>query len=212
VQSLLAYAVEAQCSLIVMGTHGRRGLERWFVGSTTEAVLRASGIPVLTVRSGAALAAPGKRCFGRIVAGIDASDPSDAAVQTILDFPSEDRQHVIFYSIAGPGEDEQDQAHRIIGRAVGFANARGISVKGRVIGGDPKEALIVAAQQQAADLIVVGSHGRHGLERLFLGSVAEAIVRKSPLPVLVVRTRDDVPVSESLRAAHRAAVLQPTSA
>ncbi len=199
VQSLLAFAAEAKCSLIVMGTHGRSALERFFVGSTTEAVLRGSAIPVLTVRSGATLAPPEKRCFGRIVAGIDGSDPSEAAVQAILDLPAEDRQHVIFYSIAGAGEDEGDQAHRIIGKAVALANTRGISAKGRVIAGSPDEALIAAAQHQAADLIVVGSHGRHGLERLFLGSVAEGIVRKSPLPVLVVRTHDGVPVTESVR-------------
>jgi nucleotide-binding universal stress UspA family protein len=148
----------------------------------------------MVVRLGTTFAAPEKRCFERIVAGIDESEPSSAAIQAILNFPAEDRQQVVFYSIAGPGEDEADQAHRVIGKAVSLANARGISAKGRVIGGHPGEALIAAAQQQGADLIVVGSHGRQGLQRLFLGSVAENVVRNSPLPVLVVRTRDDVPV------------------
>ena len=116
------------------------------------------------------------------------------------------------YSIAGPREDEQDQAHRVVGKAVGLANARGISAKGRVIGGHPDEALIASAQQQGADLIVLGSHGRHGLQRLFLGSVAEGVVRKSPLPVLVVRTREDVPVPERIPAGARTAVPEPSHA
>jgi nucleotide-binding universal stress UspA family protein len=200
-QSILAQAAEAKCSLIVMGTHGRKGLERLFVGSTTEAVLRGSTIPVLTVLPGTTIAGPGKRCIERIVAGVDASEPSDAAIQTILDLPAEDRQHVIFYSIAGAREDEGDQAHRVVGKAVGLANARGISAKGRVIAGHPAEALIAAAQLQAADLIVLGSHGRRGLQRLFLGSVAEGVVRNSVLPVLVVRTSQEVPVAEKRSSA-----------
>lgn len=211
-KNILEQAAEAKCSVIVMGTHGRQGLERLFVGSTTEAVLRGSAIPVLTVRPGMTFTAPGKRCFERIVAGIDESEPSTAALQTILDLPPEDRQYVIFYSVAGASEDEQDQAHRVIGKAVGLANARGISAKGRVIAGHPDEALIAAAQKQAADLIVLGSHGRDGLQRLFLGSVAEGVVRKSPVPVLVVRTRTDVPVAVSVRAGARTAVTQPCRA
>ncbi len=210
--NLLEQAAERKCSLIVMGTHGRQGAERLFAGSTTEAVLRGSAIPVLTVRAGTTIAAPGKRCFETIVAGVDESEPSNAAIHTILDLPAEDRRHVIFYSVAGAREDEADQAHRVVGKAVGLANARGISAKGRVIAGHPDEALIASAQQQGADLIVLGSHGRHGLHRLFLGSVAEGVVRKSPLPVLVVRTREDVPVPERIPAGARTAVPEPSHA
>jgi nucleotide-binding universal stress UspA family protein len=210
-QNILEHAAEAKCSLIVMGTHGRGGLERLFVGSTTEAVLRGSAIPVLTVGAGPTFAAV-KHCIERIVAGIDASEPSDAAIQTILELPAEDRKHVAFYSIAAAGEDAQEQAHRVVAKAVGLADARGISAKGHVIGGNPDEALIAVAQQQGADLIVVGSHGRHGLHRLFLGSVAEGIVRKSPLPVLVVRTREEVTVAQRIPVDAQTKVPAPSRA
>jgi nucleotide-binding universal stress UspA family protein len=200
-KEILEQAAAAKCSVIVMGAHSRRGLERLFVGSTTEAVLRGGTIPVLTVHPGTRLTAPGTRCIQRIVAGVDESEPSDAALQTLLDLPAEDRQHVIFYSVAGESEDEQNQAHRVIGKAVGLANARGIFAKGRVISGQPDDALIAAAQHQAADLIVLGSHGRHGLERFLLGSIAEGVVRKSPVPVLVVRTRVNVPVARTVEQA-----------
>ena len=197
---ILELAADAKCSLIVMGTHGRHGLERLFVGSTTEAVLHESAIPVLTVRVGAKRAEDTRRCFERIVVGIDESEPSDAAVQTVLELPSEDRRQVFFYSVAGTRDDEREQAQRVVGKAIALANARGISAKGSVIDGSPDEALIAAAQQQAADLIVLGSHGRRGLQRLFLGSVAEHVVRNAPLPVLVVRTRESVPVASALAA------------
>lgn len=211
-KNILEQAAEAKCGVIVMGTHGRQGLERLFVGSTTEAVLRESTIPVLTVRPGITFAAPGKRCFERIVIGIDESGPSIAALETVLGLPPEDRQYLVIYSVARATDEEQDQAHRIIGKAVSMANARGISAKGRVITGHPDEALIAAAQRSAADLIVLGSHGRQGLHRLFLGSVAEGVVRKSPVPVLVVRTRADVPVAEGAQVAAPVAVSAPSPA
>jgi nucleotide-binding universal stress UspA family protein len=185
---LLELAAETHCSAIVLGMHGRGMLEGMFTGSVMEGVLRASTIPVLTVRSGLVPAAPARRCFERILVGIDDSEPSEAAVATVLDLPPEDRAHVYFYSVAGSGDGRHEQAERIVGKALAAADARGVAAKGRAVAGNPVEALLAAAQETQADLIVLGSHGRRGLQRLFLGSVAEHVVRNAPLPVLVVRT------------------------
>ena len=70
------------------------------------------------------------------------------------------------------------------------ATARaGIATFGKVMveAGDARDGILAAAKACAADLIVMGSHGRRGLTRLVLGSVAEDIVRRAPCPVLVVR-------------------------
>ena len=53
--------------------------------------------------------------------------------------------------------------------------------------GEPGEEIVTAARDWAADLIVIGSHGRHGLTRALVGSVAESVMRHAPCPVLVVR-------------------------
>jgi nucleotide-binding universal stress UspA family protein len=194
-QRLLELAAQLQCSAIIMGTQNRGSLEQLFVGSTTEALLRASTIPVLTIRSGATRLDAKRRYFERIVVGIDDSEPSDAAIATVLALPAEDRDQVFFYSVAVT-VDDREQAERIVGKAVAAADACGASAKGRVIGGNPVEAVLDAARERAADLLVLGSHGRRGLQRLFLGSVAEHVVRSAPLPVLVVRTQygADAPV------------------
>lgn len=63
----------------------------------------------------------------------------------------------------------------------------GLTVEKRLETGDPVEVILRVAQELPADLIVVGSHGRTGLARLLMGSVAEQIVRKAPCPVLVVK-------------------------
>jgi nucleotide-binding universal stress UspA family protein len=53
--------------------------------------------------------------------------------------------------------------------------------------GDPTEAIVRLAKTECADFIVMGTHGRTGLSRIFLGSVAEAVVRRAPCPVLIAR-------------------------
>lgn len=189
-RQVLETSVRAGCSLIVIGTHERHGLGHLFEGSTTAGILRGSTIPVLTVRSGLQPAPQTRHCFQQILVGIDDSEPSDAAVLTVLDFPAEDRAHVAFYSVANGGSDAGAQAQQVVGKAVAAAEVRNVSAQGRVVHGDhPIVALIGGAQKEAADLIVVGSHGRGGLQHLFLGSVAEHVVRGAPVPVLVVRTR-----------------------
>jgi nucleotide-binding universal stress UspA family protein len=191
---LLELAAQLQCTAIVLGTHNRGPLEQLFVGSTTVALLRAGTIPVLTVRSGATHLDADRRCFERIVVGIDDSEPSDAAVATVLGLPAEDREQLFVYSVAATIHDRK-QAERIVANAVTAADACGACAKGCVIGGNPAVALLGAAQERGADLIVLGSHGRQGLHRLFLGSVAEHVVRSARLPVLVVRTQDAADVS-----------------
>jgi nucleotide-binding universal stress UspA family protein len=198
---ILELATDEKCSLIVMGTHGRQGLQRLVLGSTTEAVLRESTIPVLTVHAGMRHAETSQRCFESIVVGIDESEPSDAAIQIVLELPANERRRVLFCS-AADSNDAREHAQRVLGKAIGLARARDISVSGLVISGTPHEALLIVAQQEGADIIVLGSHGRRGFQRLFLGSVAESIVRTAPLPVLVVRIQERVPVLA--RAAHGA--------
>ena len=61
------------------------------------------------------------------------------------------------------------------------------AVDGSVICGDARDVVVKLAKDKGAGLIVVGTHGRHGLRRALLGSVAETIVRDAPCPVLVVR-------------------------
>lgn len=59
--------------------------------------------------------------------------------------------------------------------------------------GDPAREIVAHADETSCSLIVVGTHGRHGLSRLMLGSVAEKVVRSSPVPVLTVRADEPAP-------------------
>ncbi|MGH8603726.1 MAG: universal stress protein [Gammaproteobacteria bacterium] len=72
----------------------------------------------------------------------------------------------------------------------------GVTVSGRLLSGVPHAEIIRAAEEGGADLIVMGTHGRTGLAHLMMGSVAERVVRGSPIPVLTV------PSAERARPAH----------
>jgi nucleotide-binding universal stress UspA family protein len=197
---ILTLAREHHAGLIVMGTHGRRGLARMFVGSTTEAVLRASTIPVLTLHSVAAPNLGAERCLQRVLVAVDDSPPSDAALAAAFDLPPDDRRELFVCSVteteAAPGvaaaaayeHERHEEALHTLQRATESAGARGIKVQGRALEGNPAEVIIEAARETKVDLIIVGSHGRRGLRRFFLGSVAEHIVRTAVVPTLVIRT------------------------
>jgi nucleotide-binding universal stress UspA family protein len=68
-----------------------------------------------------------------------------------------------------------------------------IPVVYRLVTGDPATSVVQAAEEEGADFIVVGSHGRTGLGRLLMGSVAEAIVRHAKCPVVTVKAPADKP-------------------
>jgi nucleotide-binding universal stress UspA family protein len=63
-----------------------------------------------------------------------------------------------------------------------------IRVESRIVEGEPASAILDAARDLSADIIVLGSHGRTGLSRLLMGSVAEHVVRHATCPVLTVKT------------------------
>lgn len=83
-----------------------------------------------------------------------------------------------------------NEAQSALDAEVARVGGRGVVVEGTLRQGDPREVVTLIAAAARASLIVVGSHGRRGLVRGLLGSVAEDILRKSEIPVAVVRHRD----------------------
>jgi len=80
-------------------------------------------------------------------------------------------------------------ARRRLDAAVAAAERAGVAVEGKLVEGAPAEAIVRAARRGRADLIVIGTHGRSGLGRLFMGSVAARVLQLAACPVLTVRGR-----------------------
>jgi nucleotide-binding universal stress UspA family protein len=83
-------------------------------------------------------------------------------------------------------EEQREQALADLAAAGDRARARGVDTETSVRGGHPAREILAVVDEQGADLLVLGTHGRGGVEHLLLGSVAEKIVRKAPCPVMVV--------------------------
>jgi nucleotide-binding universal stress UspA family protein len=77
--------------------------------------------------------------------------------------------------------------HALVERAAAELRNAGLAAEGRVVLSDPRSALEDAAKREAADLIIVGSHGRSGVTKFLLGSVASHVVSHAPCSVLVVK-------------------------
>lgn len=113
----------------------------------------------------------------------------------VIDRRWEEQTRVVFAEV---GQDltqkirdgYEEEARRILREVTDAAGEAGVPVEGRVLTGIPSEEIVRAAQELAADLIIMGTHGRAGMSHLLLGSVAEKVVRRAPCPVLTVRREE----------------------
>ncbi|GMV44077.1 MAG: universal stress protein [Myxococcales bacterium] len=201
-QVIVKYALEAGCDLIVMATHGRGGFQRLILGSTTLRVLRHTRTPVLAINATAT--ERGLTLPKAILYPTDFSAPSRTALDFALSFADQmgarlDLLHVLklpTFVPAIPGEppvympqtavSSMKELYRTELERLTDQTREGSVTYNVTIGGNPGQAIAEYAQEQALDLVVMPSHGHGGLHNLFFGSTAEATVRLSPAPVLVV--------------------------
>ena len=200
-RGILDYAERQEVDLIVMGTHGRRGLGRLLLGSVAEKVVRLASVPVLTVCQ--TTEAGGARSIRRVLVPIDFSESTPSALTHAKELAAVydarlDLLHVITeialpgvygleqVSVAEPGVQERvreamtDLVEQNPGAEVPFTI--------HVLVGYPAHDIAEFATEHDIDLIVIATHGRTGLKRLFMGSVAENIVRQACCPVFTMKS------------------------
>lgn len=212
--ALLDYAHERDIDLIVMGTHGRRGVRRMLMGSVAEEVVRGAPCPVLTVQPSEQ---PRNGTVSRILVPIDFSKHARRALlharalaeqfgaKLLLLHVIEEKLHPAFYTIALQSIYDadpfiEDKALAQLKEEFAAAGGRDDEAEFVVLYGvAPGQILDVAAESQA-DLIVMGTHGLTGLDRFFMGSVAEKVVRRAPCPVFTVKSFGKMLVPEAASA------------
>jgi nucleotide-binding universal stress UspA family protein len=139
----------------------------------------------------------------RILVPVDGSEQSEKALEHVLtEFPDEDVTvinvidpiDVGYTSTVGmPGyseewyEESTENAETLFEEAQETADEYGVTLSTTTELGRPSQAIVEYAEEKDFDQIVMGSHGRSGVSRILLGSVAETVVRRSPMPVTVVR-------------------------
>lgn len=198
---LLALAQETEADLIVLGTHQRHGFGRFWLGSVSRAVLRDAPTNVLVVpqdqAAGEAQAIP--PTIRRVLVTTDFSELGNRAIPRALALlPCGGTLclvHVVAGSGAGSGSGQclatlPDHSANAQLRALipQEAEARDAAIRTEVIQSDKAAAAICqAAERFDADVICIASHGRSGISKAILGSVAQDVMARSSRPVLVVR-------------------------
>lgn len=207
VDTIVERAKAIPADAVVMGTEGRRGLSRLFLGSVTERVIRLSPQPVLSVSPNAPEPPPSDVPFQRILCPVDFSPSSLAALERALDLCGDDGTvtvlHVVeFYIDASIGEsvafdlDEVRERHRSDAVAKLEAavpeEAKGkarLQTEVLTTHGAWREILDVAEHEQS-ELVVMGVMGRSKADMLFFGSTTNHVVRSASCPVLTVRASE----------------------
>ena len=205
---ILEQAATMKADLVVMGTHGRSGVDRLLLGSVTEKVLRKVRCPVLTVPQGLADAVPAAPVlFKRIVCPVDFSDSSMRALDyakslareadaqlTVLHVVSPELEIPFDYPVGDTSPTlaefqkwrEQDAQQRL-DAATQYEAA--YTQEPLLTRGKPWKEILRVTEERQADLIVMGVQGRGVADLLFFGSTAQHVVRAATCPVLTLRGR-----------------------
>lgn len=201
---ILDASVDMPADLIVMSTHGRGGLGRWLYGSVAEQVLLRATVPVLLVPAACDHPWPEDRRL-KILVPLDGSDLSEAALgptrvlsrtigADLLLLRVVEQEADVVWGVNQAGvatlrvrPEELGEAHQYLDGIAAPPGAPADSTDVLVDSGDPSSAIPRIARQEGVDLIAMATHGRTGLARLTMGSVATATVQRSHVPVLLVR-------------------------
>lgn len=197
--AILDYADARGIDLIVIGSHGRRGIRRLLLGSVAEEVLREAQCPVLIIREEKE-PGPGVE-MKHILIPVDFSKQTGLALgyahelaQTfgasldllhVVEVPTYPDFYVPFSAALETTAVRQDARERLEALAEPLRSTHEVETHVKV--GRTAIEVTDFAETGGHDLIVLPSHGYSGLERVLLGSVAEGVLRRTPCPVLTVK-------------------------
>jgi nucleotide-binding universal stress UspA family protein len=208
---ILKQADEMQADLLVLGSHGRSGIDRLLLGSVTEKALRRATCPVLVVPRRQADAVPGvPPLFREILCPVDFSESSLKALAYAMSMAEEaDARLTVLHAVARE-VDEADVPALLAAASMNLSVAEfnerrerevwsrlealvptavqaAATVKTAVKHGRPWHTILQEAAECHADLIVMGVQGRGAVDLMWMGSTTQQVVRQATCPVLTLR-------------------------
>jgi nucleotide-binding universal stress UspA family protein len=190
-EKIVHVAEDENCDLIVMGRRGTHQLERELVGSVTARVIGYTHKDVLVVPDGTGLTRK------NILLATDGSPNCETAVDRAIELARDQAAELTALSVVYTNDEYMALAPGIVEELINKAKEKlvtieqrardsGVEINSMVKEGEAYEAITSLAQDNNIDLIVMGSHGKKGLQRLLMGSVTERTIGYAPCPVLVV--------------------------
>jgi nucleotide-binding universal stress UspA family protein len=194
--------------LVVMGTRAIAGVAQVLEHSVTDAIVRVSTRPVLVVREWdtAPQTSPDNVIFRRLIVPIDGSSASQGAIDLANALAAGRDEELLFVyaldraratTFSGPFAFDDGGAFdvmrqfgtELLAKAQASARAAGAAhVSTRLLDGAPIDAILKAISDEKGDAVVIGTHGRQGLDRAVHGSVTETLIRTSPVPIVALHS------------------------
>ncbi|MBN8587985.1 MAG: universal stress protein [Rhodothermia bacterium] len=200
--ALIRYANEMEIDLVVMGTHGRKGISRLLMGSVAEKVVREANCPVLTVRPNTHLVKP--ELIRQIVVPTDLSKHAKMAFKVARHLAARHGAtihllHVVkeeglppfydpYWSYNQDKEAMHSKIYPLLSKFTEEVQVPSARVDYVIRFGTPETEIADFAHQINADLIVIPTHGLTGLAHFLMGSVTEKVLRSSNIPVLTIKS------------------------
>lgn len=188
-ERILATAELRGNSIIVLASHGRSGLGKSILGSVASRVVQGASTPVFVVRArkeGADVEQPAE--IQSVLVPVDGSDFSQAAIQHVQDvFGTSTLNLHLLYAIDDMIFAEFAHAEQYLEWLAEQISASGSNVTWEVRQGDADDEINRIASERDVDLIAMTTHGRSGIDRFVIGSVAERVLNKADKPLMMVR-------------------------
>jgi nucleotide-binding universal stress UspA family protein len=209
---ILTYAEENKISLVAMTTHGRSGVRRWAMGSVAARVARHSPVPVWLARSDVPQETISRQWpERRILVLLDGSERAEQVLPYVADHAKISGAEVVLLRVMEPLSslavyapslftnweelaqqmmaDQQEECNRYFAGPESRLRDAGIQVRSETLEGNIWDEILSYTERADIDLVALTSHGRSGIARWAVGSVAETLLRKCPVPLLLVRAR-----------------------
>jgi nucleotide-binding universal stress UspA family protein len=190
-REILAYAVEWKPDLIALGSHGRTGITKFFLGSVSQKVAAEAECSVRVVRRRRAGEGP-----PRPLLALDGSLGAEFALRAVADRAWPEGTEVRVVTATGPmaldGSGVKEEIERVRAfqaEAVATLEAAGLAASTAIQADDPRQLLLREASDWRADCIFVGATGFVSLERALFGTVVAAVTARAPCSVEVIRPR-----------------------
>jgi nucleotide-binding universal stress UspA family protein len=199
--TILEYAAKNQCDLLVAGSHGQTAIGNLLLGSVTQRLIRNTDIPVMVVHQFSP--SGGQSNFSRIAVPTDFSTPAKKATELGVRLQKVTSGELHYLHVVDLPGIEEIHAH-YLGEKLNMNEVGTVDVllrecmeefepSGEVhfakLDGDPPEEILNYCTEKDIDLLIMGTHGRKGLDRLLMGSVTASLISKAKCPVITVAVK-----------------------
>jgi len=191
---------EAGVDMVVISTHGRSGVFRWLLGSVANGIIQLVTCPVLVVHPREGITPPVPK-FRKLLVTLDGSEYAERVLPYVKSstqfesvvlllsvpvIPEAERFGAVVEEIEELRAQAEDEACEYLGEIASTLEEMGIKTEVIVTGSRPAQTIITVAREQGVDVIMMATHGRGGVDRLYMGSVADRVIHHTNIPVFLV--------------------------